>query len=162
MGDWLHTVIKELLAAFIGKTHDDTLPAPSWRWASKMHQWFLVLSLWYYEWWWIINFHTGGVGSLYRQMSRGYSRDSLQESSNLFHLQCYHQVLISVLLYKNSQHNVDKQYQPFRTEINHDARPTIVDTQLTLNFKMGQGANLCLIWSLRQPMHPKQTLTYWT
>jgi len=39
--DWLQTVINEVLAALIGKTDSETLPAPSWKCASTACQWFL-------------------------------------------------------------------------------------------------------------------------
>ena len=43
--DRLQSVIKEFSAAFISKTDCNTLPAPSWKWASTEHQPFLVMYL---------------------------------------------------------------------------------------------------------------------
>jgi len=43
--DRLQTVITELLAAIIGTTDCDTLPAPSWKWASTQYQRLLVVYL---------------------------------------------------------------------------------------------------------------------
>jgi hypothetical protein len=42
--DMLQSVIKLFLAALIGKTDCNTLPAPSWKCASTEHQQFLVIS----------------------------------------------------------------------------------------------------------------------
>jgi len=41
--DKLSLLIKVFLAAFIGKTDCNTLPAPSWKWASTERQWFVVM-----------------------------------------------------------------------------------------------------------------------
>jgi len=42
-GDWLQTVINEVLAAFVGKTASETLPAPYWKWVSTERQQVNVL-----------------------------------------------------------------------------------------------------------------------
>jgi len=44
-GDWLQRFINDVLAAFRVKNYSDTLPAPSWKWASTDCQRFLVLDL---------------------------------------------------------------------------------------------------------------------
>ena len=44
-GDWLQTFINDLLAAFIGKSGSNMLPAPSWQWVSTEFQQFLVSHL---------------------------------------------------------------------------------------------------------------------
>ena len=44
-GHWLQLVIIDLLAFFIGKSRNDTVPAPSWKWASNERQRFKVSHL---------------------------------------------------------------------------------------------------------------------
>jgi len=70
-------------------------------------------------------------------MSKGYSRDSLPDSNNLFYLYSCNQVFMSILANKNGQNIVYRQYQVDCTLFNHDARPKIIDTPLTLIFEMG-------------------------
>jgi len=73
-------------------------------------------------------------------------------------------------VYKNGQNNVFRPKWPYCAVIDHDGRPTIVDTLLTLIFKMGQGAFhflFCLwrwptlrLWQFatsRPPDYPKYT-----
>jgi hypothetical protein len=88
--------------------------------------------------------HKGGVSSPSWQMSRGYSHDSLQDSTNLLYLKRDHELLISVLANKNGRIDVYNQYLQFCSLISRDAWPTIVDAPLALIFKLGQGANLSL------------------
>jgi len=47
---------------------------------------------------------------------------------------------MSLLVNNNSQNDVYRLYEPHRAVINHEGRPTIVDTLLTLILKMAQGA----------------------
>jgi len=49
--------------------------------------------------------------------------------------------------YKGGPYLIDECLQPIATQITQDARPKIVDTPLTLIFRMGQGACLSYIWS---------------
>jgi hypothetical protein len=67
-----------------------------------------------------------------------YSSHILRDSNNLFHLQSYHAVFLSFLANNDSQNDVYTHKPPHRAVINHDGRPTIVDTLLTLIVKMGQ------------------------
>jgi len=39
-------------------------------------------------------------------MSKGYSHDSLRDSNNLFHFQCYLKLFMTLLAYKNSENDV--------------------------------------------------------
>jgi len=144
--------MNNVFAASIGKRDCNTLPAPSWKWASMECQQFLVLHLRYYEWRLTKNIDTHGVGSLYWQMSRGYSRNSLQDSNNLFHVQSYHQLFRSLLAYSNSENDVYNQQQPHCALINHHAMPTIVDTPLTLILKLMQGTFTFLFFLWRWPI----------
>jgi len=86
-GDWLQTVINVVLAAFIGDSETDTLPAPSWKWASTESQWFLVLHFRIYTWYLNTSIHRQGVGSIHGQISKEYSHDSFPDSNNRFHSQ---------------------------------------------------------------------------
>jgi len=49
---------------------------------------------------------------------------------------------------------------PIASQITQDGRPKIVDTPLTLIFRMGQVACHPFFWLLRQPIHQKKTTTY--
>jgi len=91
-------------------------------------------------WCLITSIHKQTVGSLYREISKGYSWDSLRYSHNSLHLQYCNWVFMSVLGSKTGQNVVYRHHRPHSTVINHDARPTIIDTLLTFIFKMGQGA----------------------
>jgi len=71
--DRLPTVIQESLAAIIGKTDCDTLPAPSWKWASMEHQQCLVVYLGYYGVRQVANSHNGIIGCLYRQKRKRHA-----------------------------------------------------------------------------------------
>jgi len=137
MGNRLQNIITESLATLIGRIDSNTLHTPCWKSGSMEHQCILVLHLRQHQWHLITNIHKHGVCSLYTQMSKGSSCDSLQDSNNLFHLHSYHWVFMSLLAYRNSQNNVYKQLQLHCAVINHDARPTIIDTLLTHIFKMG-------------------------
>ena len=43
--DWMLISINKVLAIFIGKINSNTLPVPSWKWASTEQQLFAVLQL---------------------------------------------------------------------------------------------------------------------
>jgi len=63
-----------------------------------------------------------------------------------------HKVLLSLSAYENSQNDVYGPSRQHRAVINHDGRPTIVDTRLTFIFKMGQGAFHFVYCLQRQPI----------
>jgi len=65
--DRLQAVIKEWKDAFLGNTDCDTLPAPSWKWASTEPQWLLFVYLRYYGVRQVANSHKRSIGCLYRQ-----------------------------------------------------------------------------------------------
>jgi hypothetical protein len=77
--------------------------------ASTERQRDLVLHLRWYEWCLIKSIHKEGYGSLYRQIGTGYSSHILRDSNNLFHLESYHYVFLSLLAYDDSQNNVYRQ-----------------------------------------------------
>jgi hypothetical protein len=59
---------------------------------------------------------------------------------------------VSLLASKNSQNPVYRQEWPHRVVINHNGSPTIVDTPLTVIFKMGQRAFHILFCLKRKPI----------
>ena len=50
--------------------------------------------------------------------------------------------------------------QPLATQIDHDARPKIVDAPWMLTSRMGQWSCLSIGWLQRRPVHPKRITTY--
>jgi len=61
--------------------------------------------------------------------------------------------------YKGDQYLLYECLQPIATQIAQDARPKIIDAQLTLIVGMGQGAYLSCFWLWREPIHPKKIMT---
>jgi len=57
----------------------------------------------------IVDIYILVVVSLYREMTKIYSRDSLSDSNNLYHFQRCNQVFMSNLTYTNSQNSVYRQ-----------------------------------------------------
>jgi len=82
----------------------------------------------------------------------GYSHDSLRASNNIFYVQSNHLVFLSRLAYQHSQNDVYKQSQPHRSVIYHDARPTMIDAQLTPIVMMWQGEFRLLCFLFRRPI----------
>jgi len=65
--DTVYSVIREFLAAFIGKTECNTLHAPSWKWASIEYQQLLVMYLGYSGGRQVAHCHKLIIDCLYRQ-----------------------------------------------------------------------------------------------
>jgi len=94
----------------------------------------------------IVDIYKQGFGSLSRLMSKWSSRDCLPDNHNWIHFQCCNSVILNVFVHKTSQNFIYRYQWLAHTLINHPARPKIVDTPLTLIFRMGQRECFFLFW----------------
>jgi len=81
-----------------------------------------------------------GIGSLWKQIRKWCSHDSLPNNRHSMGSFCCNSVILRVLIYKTGHNFVYCHYLPYRTLINDDARPKIVDTPWTVIFKIEQEA----------------------
>lgn len=150
VGDRLHTVINAVLAAIITNRESETLPAPSSQWASMERQRLLVLRLQWYVRHLMTSIYKQGYGSLNTQICMGYSCYNLWDSNDVFHLQSYHYLFVSLLVYKSSPINVYRSERSHNAVISHDGLRTIVDTPLMHIYNMGQEAFFFCFFVYRQ------------
>ena len=62
--------------------------------------------------------------------------------------------------YKGSLSLIYERLHPIATQIAQEVRPKIIDSPLTLIFRMGQGVFLTGFWLWRRPIHQKRTTIY--
>jgi len=101
---WLY--IRSVSAAVIANTGSNTLSASSWQWALIECEWFDLLHLGQSMRCLIADIYKQWVGSLCRQLSKRYSRNSLPDNQTSIHVNSCQSVLMSVFVYKIGQHVV--------------------------------------------------------
>jgi hypothetical protein len=94
-----------------------------------------------------------GFGSLYRLISRRWSRNSLPNDHNLIHSQCSNAVILIILADKTGQNTIYRHLRLSHAMMNYHLRTKIIADPFAHIFTIGQVACCFLSGLYRQPIH---------
>jgi len=154
-GDRLQTVINGVLATFIGKKETETLPALTWKWVSTEcqrllafhHGWSqrdvaIMVYIHRFDCFCIVKgssiLSSSSVNEIRSCFPRGCRGNILYISANTG---CH--TLVYECLISSAPH------------VTEHARPNIVDTPLTFNFRIYWGMWVCSFYALQQPIRQR-------